>query len=258
MMSNRIQFAICSHPGKKRKNNEDNFYLNGVYRRDIQNQYSFHAGKAKDSMFLAAVCDGMGGIAYGELASLYTVESLVPASIDRIQEVARFSVSLANDRICEELRRKKGVMSGSTLTALYIDQGYAIACNIGDSRCYLYREKKLYQLTTDHSRAQYLFDRGKLTDEQLRTDKSRHQLMRYIGVFPEEMKLEPDFSDGVLLQKGDSFLLCSDGLSDMLEDEKIGSVIGGAKKPDHVVKKLVELALEKGGLDNITCILLQI
>ena len=257
-MNYNIQFAACTHPGRVRKNNEDNYYVNGVYKTDPDKLVSKCVGTADDSLFLAAVCDGMGGIEYGEIASLYAVESLIPAPSQKIKKAARLAVSVANNRICEEIRRKKGVISGSTMTALYIDDKYALVSHIGDSRCYLYRNNILYQLTRDHSRARSLVEQGILTEEQARVDKTRHQLTRYLGIFPEEMELSPEFSEGICLMEGDRFILCSDGLTDMLEDAELEEYIKERKKPEEQVKEMVSQALKHGGKDNITCVVLHV
>lgn len=107
----------------------------------------------RETVFWAAVADGMGGEDSGELASLLAVRALEPCSFEQMGKTAQISITRANSHICNQIKKNGSRRMGSTLTALYIDDGRALCCNIGDSRCYLLRDEMLTLLSTDHNRA---------------------------------------------------------------------------------------------------------
>ena len=252
-----LKAAVRTHVGRIRANNEDNFYLQGKIREDVSLLEAEAAGQFVSDRFLAAAADGMGGEDRGELASLLAVQSLKPCTWDQAGSTAEESIRRANAAVCEEMERHGGRM-GSTLTALYMDQGKALCCNIGDSRCYLLREGALTQLSTDHSKAENLIRLGVLTPEQAARHPSRHQLTQHLGIFPEEMVIEPAFSEPVTLQDGDRFLLCSDGLTDMVSEEAIARQLASPGSPEEQAEQLIRMALEAGGRDNVTVLTVQV
>jgi len=251
-----IQYAAATHPGKVRTNNEDNFWVDGFFRRDVTAGEVSHRGRTEPFRFLAAVCDGMGGEASGETASLLTAESLRPHSLYELPAGAEEDIRTANGRICRYIEEHGGRRSGSTVAALYVDGGQAIACNVGDSRVYRFRDGRLTQLSRDHSRAQRLIDIGALTPEEARHSSARRELTQHLGIFEDEMILTPWFSKPQILLPGDRFLLCSDGLTDMLWDEEIIQIlaVGSVKQQ---TEQLIQEALSSGGEDNITAVVLQ-
>lgn len=257
-MKRYLQAAVRSHVGRVRSNNEDNYYLCGHWRQDVSANESACWLTADDHCFLAAAADGMGGEASGELASLFAVESLSPCPFDEIHDAAAASIQQANRRICGEIRKNGGKRMGSTLAALYIDDGRAVSVNIGDSRCYLFRGSTLTQLSTDHNSVQQLIALGALTPEEAARHPSRHKLTQHLGIFEEELVLEPAFSEPILLQPNDLFLLCSDGLTDMLPEEVFIERLAQGGDVRELADSLVWMALEKGGRDNITVLLIRV
>ena len=161
-------------------------------------------------------------------------------------------------RMLEEMKRRGNRRMGSTLTALYIDDGKAVCCNVGDSRGYLLRGGKLSQLSVDHNKAGRMVELGVLTPKQAARHPSRHELTQHLGIFADEMVIEPAMSQPVKLEDGDLFLLCSDGLTDMVSPEDIKKILSGKALPQEMVKELIQLALAGGGRDNVTAIVLQI
>lgn len=252
-----IRYAAVSHPGKVRFRNEDNFRVDSFYRKDVTVHEMSQSGKAKPSRFLAAVCDGMGGEADGETASLLAVEGLLPRSFKELPACALEDIRAANLRLCQYITQHGGIRCGSTLAALYIDAGQAVCCNVGDSRVYLFRDGQLTQLTKDHSRAQQMVDMGILTPEKARLSSARHELTQHLGIFEEEMVIEPWIAPPVALISGDRFLLCSDGLTDMVQDTEITQILSGPGSPKEQADRLLEQALCAGGRDNITILLLR-
>ncbi len=257
-MSFKIHGAAHTHTGCVRSNNEDNFYLEGRYRENVEQGEDAAVCRSDDRCFLAAVADGMGGEELGEVASLMAVQALKPCPFQEIPSEAENAVRRGNDRICEEMERRGNRRMGSTLTALYVDDGKAVCCNVGDSRGYLLRGGKLSQLSVDHNKAGRMVELGVLTPEQAARHPSRHELTQHLGIFADEMVIEPAMSQPVKLEDGDLFLLCSDGLTDMVSPEDMKKVLSGKALPKEMVKELIQLALEGGGRDNVTAIVLQI
>lgn len=253
----KLSYALSFDVGKVRTNNEDNFYCNGFYRKNVAENSGSFTGKAKANFFLAAVCDGMGGEKSGEIASLMAVQNLTSGSLPAISEIASDTVQAANDAICAAMR-EKGQRMGSTITALYIDQNTAVPVNLGDSRIYLYRDNNLTQLTSDHCKSESLVRLGLLTAEQARVHPSKHELTQYLGIFPDEMLIEPDIGTPLPLRPGDIFLLCSDGLTDMVDDAAIASTLASSGSAGNMAKSLLEQALNAGGHDNVTVLVVQV
>ncbi|MBR0093501.1 MAG: serine/threonine-protein phosphatase, partial [Lachnospiraceae bacterium] len=207
---------VRSDVGRVRENNEDNYYFCGYIREDVTMLRSAAVCETEYTPTLYAVCDGMGGESHGEAASLIAVRHLHPYEYSGVKTGADSDLQAANDEICGEIKKRGCARMGTTLAALYLDKEMAVVCNIGDSRIYLLRHGLLTQLSTDHDEAASLVRMGMLTKEQARTDKRRHALTQYLGVPPEEMTLEPAF-DEVRLLPGDRFLLCSDGITDLID-----------------------------------------
>ena len=253
----RLNYAVRTHQGKIRENNEDNFYWNGKIRADVNENQLCYKGVETAGQVLAAVCDGMGGEAHGELASLIAVRALKPCSVEQVQETALASIQMANAKICDEIEKNTGKRMGTTFAALYIENDKAVCCNVGDSRVYWMHEGTLTQLSVDHNQVSRLIAAGILTREEARRNKNRHVLTQYLGIFEEEMAIRPAFSEEITLDDGDIFLLCSDGLTDMVTDEEIVEILQTGK-PEGQAERLAERALEHGGRDNITVIVCQV
>jgi protein phosphatase len=252
-----LDAAAYTHVGLVRQNNEDNFYLQGNLRQDLHQQTLQIQHRGNDRMALYAVADGMGGEENGELASLVTVQNLKGCQLSDVQKLAGESISRANELICDEINRCGGVRMGSTLAAVYMDAGSAICCNVGDSRVYLFRRNTLRQLSVDHTQVQQMVRSGLLTAQEARTHKRRHVLTQNIGIFPDEMDIEPAFHPPIPLEPGDLFLLCSDGLTDMADDDQIAAVLQAGGTPKKLAEELVALALAQGGGDNVTVLLIR-
>jgi len=254
----KISAAAQTHVGNVRANNEDNFYLCGQIRTDVSQKEMEHHCAARDSRFLAAVADGMGGEEFGELASLLAVKALRPCTFPQVRDTAQACIRQANSQICAEIEKNGGRRVGSTLAAFYIDDGKAVCCNIGDSRGYLFRNGKLTQLSTDHNKASRMVELGVLTPGQAARHPSRHELTQHLGIFEEEMVIQPAFSETVELWSGDIFLLCSDGLTDMVNEADLTACLMSGGTPEKMAADLVRMALEHGGRDNVTALVIQV
>jgi PPM family protein phosphatase len=212
----------------------------------------------EDSLFTRAplfvVADGMGGAQAGEVASKTAAESfdreLPPGPPER---VLRETIELANRTIHERAGRDPDLAGmGTTITAAIVDLGaeeVAIG-HVGDSRAYRLRGNKFERLTRDHSLVEEMRRKGQLTDAQAEDHPQRSIITRALGPEPE---VEVDLQT-VPAQAGDTFLICSDGLTTMLGDEQIGRLLARATSMSSAVRALVDEANRAGGRDNITVV----
>lgn len=233
----RLVFAAATDVGRMRKNNEDSYL---------------------SSKPVAAVADGMGGHSAGEVASAIAIEELAAlgsrgpwenetAATDDLKQ----AILRANRRIRETAagdRKLNGM--GTTLVALLEDGDMVHVANVGDSRGYLLRQGELSQVTVDHSLVQELVDDGRLSPEDAERHPQRSVITRALGIDPE---VEFDLFT-YKLQVGDRLLLCSDGLSDVVEPAQIRNVLLRVRNSHQAARKLVTVANEQGGPDNITVI----
>lgn len=253
-----VDSIVISHEGKKRKNNEDNFNIFGKIREDITKNRSAYKCKHLASDGLVAIFDGMGGEEAGEIASLIAAQNISWHSLDDLEEKSLKELNEVNAKVCNEATKRNVRCVGTTYTGLYFDENWARCCNVGDSRCYMYRNNQLYILSKDHTKGQQLMDKGEMTEREARSSKAWHQLSQNIGLPPEICKLKPHYSTLLELNSNDIFLLCSDGLTDLVVDREIAKVLSMKKSIVYKCRKLLNLALEKGGKDNITVIVLEI
>jgi len=209
----------------------------------------------KNVIFLVA--DGMGGHAAGEIASQITASAVEEVLSDRgpetnMEDLLQLAVQFANKSVYETQEQKlecRGM--GSTLTVLtFLEDRYYVA-QVGDSRAYLFRDNTLNQLTQDHSVVWSLFESGILTKDDISRHPQKNLITRSIGTHPE---VEIDLYNGAAAE-GDIYLLCSDGLTDVLSDEDILQVIkSNNKNPQKIAETLIGEANSGGGPDNVTAV----
>lgn len=252
--------------GLVRRNNEDNYYFNRRIR-DLNEADGVRKERLglTDQDTLFAVCDGMGGEALGEEASWIGVSGLeqVEQQLRERRDLTfeeRLSAHLqnANQLICDRMRRNSGIRMGTTFSALIMRAGTAQTVNLGDSRVYLLRGGALFQLTRDHTHAQRLVDIGIISRTEAEHHPERHRLMQHLGLFPEERSLKPYLSPQFWLESNDRLLLCSDGVTDMVTSDKLIELIGRYPNIDEAASELMRAALDAGGRDNITFILIAV
>ncbi len=232
-----------SDPGLKRANNEDAFLV-------------------RPEMNLFAVADGMGGAAAGEVASQIFMDTALQVFSRQshqpqlemsqwVQEVFR----QANERILQyavENPHHQGLGCTAELITFF-NQTYVLG-HVGDSRAYLLRKGQLRQLTRDHSFLQEQIDQGLLTPEEAKNHSMRHVILRAVGI---EDTLALDLLKGKVFS-GDLFLLCSDGLTDMVGDSEIQNILLSSLRLEQKGEALIELAKVAGGKDNITVVLCEV
>ncbi|WP_228976067.1 PP2C family protein-serine/threonine phosphatase [Paraburkholderia gardini] len=203
-----------------------------------------------------AVADGMGGHAVGDLASRLVIETLSqlapPASMKRFIADARARLQVANKQLREEAARRQVQRIGSTVVVLLACDRFCGYLWAGDSRIYLLRQGQLRQLTRDHSQVEELRLMGHLTDEEARNHPAQHMITRAVGATD---RLDLDEA-AIEVVDGDIFLLCSDGLCNEVSDREILAALASADCL-RASDELVEIALARGGRDNITAVVVQ-
>ena len=203
------------------------------------------------------VADGMGGAQAGEVASQIAVEAFeqgLPASGTPEERLAR-CVQEANKRIYDRSRAEhERAGMGTTLTAAYLDDARVVIAHVGDSRAYLLRDAALKRLTQDHSLVDELVRRGKLTEEQAAEHPQRSIITRALGPEPN---VEVD-TWTYPVRAGDVLLLCSDGLTSMISEERIAEILASADSLEHAADQLIKEANAAGGRDNITVVLFRL
>ena len=250
--------------GKQRENNEDNLYFNGefltVETREKPVDFETVCG---DSRQFYAVFDGMGGEQLGELASLIAVETLHEyaellkdaAEEKNIGAEIESYIHKANGLICEAQKSSGANRIGTTFALLAVEANCVNLYNIGDSRIYLMRKGKLEQLSFDHTAVANSVRMGILTPEQAKTHPHRNRLTQYVGIDAAEMVIEA-YKNTIQMKNKDIFLLCSDGLTDVVDEAEISRILTETDSPAEASRQLVDAALARNGKDNITVIVL--
>lgn len=249
-MSFTIHAACHCHTGYVRKNNEDNFFFDdlSLQERNAGLSAPLTLTAPTDQRRVLAVFDGMGGESNGETAAFVAAKALFSglhgidcegdgdfsyeAARQMNLEVWRTALSLHTDRM------------GATLAMLTFREDHVYACNLGDSRIFRLRDGKLHQLSKDHTDEAFLKSQGIVR---------RPRLTQFLGMNPEEFQADPHVA-GFFVQPGDWYLICSDGLTDMLDPGTMAGTLLSAENPVQCAQRLVDAALEKGGRDNITVI----
>ena len=231
----KLQTAALTHPGKIREENQDSIFC-----------------RIQENHALLMVADGMGGHAGGSLASSMTVD-LVQQQLDSGKTI-RQALKYANSQLLKKAEQDPAYDGmGTTVTLVKICDAHAEIAQVGDSRAYLLRANTLRQLTKDHSYVQYLVDMGKLSEEEARTSSYRNMITRSLGM----QGLKIDITRHTL-EAGDMLLLCSDGLSNMMDDQEIlFEVVHGVNKA-YCCKRLLDIAKNRGAPDNVTSVLILI
>lgn len=253
-----IKFAVRSEIGLVRTNNEDNFYCNGVYMTVSERERPFFMTALADIPSIFAVCDGMGGEDCGELASLTAIETLAKHSKRGFDDKAinDFVVD-ANDRICL-IMKEQGLRMGTTLALAVVRDDSFMIYNVGDSRIYRLENNRLVRVSNDHTLAEDKVRMGLITPAKAEKDRDRHVLTRYLGIFDEEYALYPDSYGPFSFESNKRILLCSDGLTEMLDYNEMALIMNEAQNVAAAVNNLVDAALSNGGRDNVTCIVLEV
>ncbi len=266
----QVDVGALSHPGRVRPNNEDHYLVvrGGRFLQTLLTNLPEGSVPQTfgDTIHAMVVADGMGGQAAGEVASRLAITYLVDLVLDtpdwifglgqpQVEEILRRAVERFRDvnaALIERGRRDRGLAGmGTTLTLAWNFQTTLFLAHVGDSRAYLFRGGTLHRLTHDHTVAQRLADAGVISEQEIATHWLRHVLTQAIGISESESKPQVQ---RVELMDGDRLLLCTDGLTDMVDDTMIAATLGRSTTAPQTSETLVDLALKGGGKDNVTVV----
>lgn len=251
-LSNRLlTAAVCSEQGRP-SNNEDNYFMNGRFKRLGTENRPVLEQCAPLPLGVYAVCDGMGGAAFGEVAAAMAVSRLAEAADDLCLNSSPEKTIEFLRQISAEIRqdgaRRKAPM-GATIVMAVTSGGQIDLYNVGDSRAYLWQPGSLRQLSEDDTVEQMMQKIGGYIPS------ASHQLTQFLGMDEEEFSIEPHHCRAEL-PLGGRLLLCSDGLTDIVSENIIISLLTDGGHPKEQAQNLVQLALEAGGRDNVTAMVI--
>ena len=250
-MSYRVKYAALSHKGKVRSKNQDNLWCKGLFlEKENEGLTDVFSGELKnDKQPAFVVFDGISGGQQGEAAAYVAAKKFGDCfkkktlrTDDEREAFLKATCFDMNDEICDYARENHIQSTGATAAILMFGSEKVITCNLGDSRVYRLSKGVLRQLTQDH------------VGDYMKSRKA--PLTQHLGVPRERFSLEP-FMTNVDYHQLDRYLVCSDGLTDMLSFEEIGRILVEGEVSD-AAKALVDQALEKGGLDNITVVVCEV
>jgi PPM family protein phosphatase len=267
----RADFAALSHVGKTRRNNEDHYYV-GQLGRELETLFSnvpasLLPRRVEERGYGMLVADGMGGEAAGEVASSMAINLLLNLviaagkwgrNIDKqeareiVQRARQFLAQIHSELLKKGKAEPHLAGMGTTLTVAYSFGDELVIAHVGNSRAYIYRKGTLHQLTRDHTLVQQLVDLGHLSPRVAARHRFRHTLTNVLGGKSGSVRADIEH---FRLEDQDRLLLCSNGLTDMLDAAAIGQVLGSMSDVKAACSRLMELALDAGGGDDITAIL---
>lgn len=258
-----LYVSATSHPGMSGKNNEDNYLVSAHHLSQTNPTPSV----------LAVLADGVGGHQAGEVAAQIATETISNIVLDSDGRdplgILEYAIVNAGQDVANQAgvnHEQKGM--GSTCACAWVIGDHLYAASVGDSRIYLIRNRVIQQLSTDHTWVQEAIDHGIIQPEEARNHPRAHIIRRYLGskspvvpdfhlrLYPGENNQQALANQGMKILPGDVLLLCSDGLTDLVDDHEILEVIQ-TQPNDQAVNALVDLANERGGHDNITIITLE-
>ncbi len=221
----------------------------GLLTTHNEDQYA-----SKQELGLWVIADGMGGHAAGEIASQLAVNAVI--SSFRSGSLLQEAVADAHPVVMEAMQNNpllKGM--GTTLVAVHLEDTQFQVAWVGDSRCYHWSKQRFRQMTRDHSYLQSLLDSNEVEPDVAYKHPERKSLVQAIGV-SDDMHPQVSTTDGTLY-RGECLLLCSDGLTDEVDDENIAAIFSASGNPEKICQRLIDAALRNGGRDNITAIIIK-
>lgn len=258
-----LEIAAVSDVGRRRVNNEDNFFVNGAFIDHYKVTAERFESVDTEEVHVMAVCDGMGGLSDGEVAAMTGVTTLSDYS-DELQSIRTYEdasftanriVRVANDRILKR-NKKTGKKMGSTFAMLVASVNCLYACNLGDSEIYIKTRFGMERLSKPQTYAQELVDSGAISENQANRSYGRNQLSKYLGM--ENTKALKPNECGAELRTGDILLICSDGVSDVLPSHSIYASLSSERPVNEIADTLIEKALRKNSGDNMTVVIARV
>jgi protein phosphatase len=248
-MKHCITYAALCHIGKIRSTNQDNLWCAGTYLESENEGLVGTQTGTTDAVALPAfaVFDGMGGEQKGEVAAYIAASQFNSTHMNTSKSDTKLFLLDAcfeiNTKICEFQKANHIRQMGTTATMLLFGKSDVFICNVGDSRVYLFSGRKLTQISCDHIEGSI--------------DEKKPPLTQHLGIPETEFVIEPYIAKGAY-NNGDRYLVCSDGLTDMVSDEELSRIIAARKSIPDTAKELLDKALGRGGIDNITIILCEV
>ena len=248
-MSRKIGYAFLCKKGKVRKKNQDNYWCMGDFLpEENEGQQRTITGQINLKDLTGAFCvfDGLGGEACGEIASSISAttfnniyKSIVDLDVQSIVDICY----IMNRNVCRFAKRHKIQYMGTTAAMLFFGKKEVYACNLGDSRIFLLRGNKLQKISVDHVAEGTIFKKPPLT--------------QHIGIPTDEFRIDP-YIVSLKIRKGDRFLICSDGLTDMLSFEDIEAFLVETHSISDCVNDMMKMVYAKGAIDNTTIVLCEV
>jgi protein phosphatase len=269
----KVEVGGLSHPGKVRSNNEDHFLAASFGRSLVTLKTNLRPGQIPQQFdetgYCFVVADGIGGTAAGEVAS----SQAITLGVNLVLNSPKWNLVMTAAEAREHMDRTKQRFQqidyvltqqaeanpalwgmGTTLTVATSIGDHLFLYHAGDSRVYLFRAGTLHQLTHDQTKAQQLADAGLISPEQVAGHRLRHVLTNALGGHSGKVEVEIQH---LRLADGDRLLLCTDGLTDMVDDAGIAEVLGRVEPAEEAAQALIDLALERGGKDNVTAVVVR-
>lgn len=258
-----LEIAAVTDIGRRRASNEDNFFVNGAFIDHYKVRAERFESVDTEEVHVLAVCDGMGGLADGEIAAMIGVTTLSDHA-EELQAIrtgddasltANRIVRAANDRILKRIK-KSGQKMGSTFAMLVATVDCLYACNLGDSEIYIKTRFGMERLSKPQTYAQELLDSGIVSENQVSRSYGRNQLSKYLGM--DNLKALKPNECSTELRTGDILLICSDGVSDVLPNHSIYASLSTDRPVSEIADIIIEKALRKNGGDNMTVVIARV
>lgn len=236
----QIDYCVYTTMGKLRKNNEDNYYVEGKYRQDVASTKDecLCGTFISDANEMVAVFDGMGGEACGEIASLVAAKACNAFRENRLsyEEYLYELCEICNKEVLNETKERSLVLMGTTGCMIQFSNNEVYVLNVGDSRIYKLSHHKLNQISVDHVAAGY---------------SNKAPITKFLGMPIDDTQVNPYIAMGSY-KVGDLYLACTDGITDLISDDEIKEILSEKGSIDRSAKKLIDLAMDRGGVDNAT------
>ncbi len=258
-----LEIAAVTDIGRRIVSNQDNFFVNGAFIDHYKVSAERFESVDTEDVHVLAVCDGMGGLADGDVAAMIGVTTLSDYA-DELQAIqtgddasytANRIVRSANDRLLKRMK-KSGKKMGSTFAMLVACFDCLYACNLGDSEIYIKTRFGMERLSKPQTYIQELVDSGAISENQASRSYARNQLSKFLGM--DNLKsLKPNEASAEI-RTGDILLICSDGVSDVLPSHSIYASLSSERPVAEIADILIEKALRKGGGDNMTVVIARV
>ena len=246
--------------GLLRDHNEDNIYVDGAFIPMDFTEDILIRSTRKDAPFSYAVFDGVGGGVRGEQAAMMAIEILAENDGAGVSKRIRDIVLEAHKKIAMTDSEQQFHEMGTTVALLIIEGDTAFVANLGDSRVYLFRENQLSQVSHDHTKLQHMIDYGLIKEADYEGRRGDHALTQYAGIKTEGNALPSPYVNAINARTDDIFILCSDGITSVLDDESLELLLKEMKKDpaERILARLINKALISKSNDNISSIVVKV